>query len=79
VVFKESGLAAGHDFDNLEAIAGLEAALREFRRRDGFTVMFDHDASGRKLAGLEEVRQGAGQSQGDFLAIGHDDRLVHGG
>jgi hypothetical protein len=41
--------AAGDDFDDFEAVAGLELALGKFGRGDGFAVMFDDDAAGEKV------------------------------
>lgn len=41
--------APGDDFDDFEAIAGLELAMGKFGRGDSFTVMFDDDAAWQKL------------------------------
>jgi hypothetical protein len=44
-------LAAGDDFDDFEAVAGLELALGEFGGRDGFAVVFDNDAAREEVLG----------------------------
>jgi hypothetical protein len=44
-------LAAGDDFDDFEAVAGLELALGKFGRGNGFAVVFDDDAAGEEVLG----------------------------
>ena len=47
--------ATGNDFDDFEAIAGLEPALGKFGRGDGFAIVFDDDAAGKQVLGGEEL------------------------
>jgi len=44
-------LTSGDDFDDFEAIAGLELALSEFGRGDSLTIVFDDDAAGEEVLG----------------------------
>jgi hypothetical protein len=47
--------AARDNFDDFEAVAGLELTVGKFGRRDGFAVMFNDDAAGQKILGEEEL------------------------
>jgi hypothetical protein len=40
---------SGDDFDNFEAVAGLELALGKFGGGDGLTIVFDDDAAGEEI------------------------------
>jgi hypothetical protein len=40
---------SGDDFDDFEAVAGLELALGKFGGGDGFAVVFDDYAAGEKV------------------------------
>jgi hypothetical protein len=44
-------LAAGDDFDDFEAVAGLELALGKFGRGDRFAIVFDDNAAREEVLG----------------------------
>lgn len=41
----QSGLPAGDDLDNFQAVPGLNLPMGEFRGGNGFAVVFHDDAS----------------------------------
>src|SRR4051812_42949422 len=54
------GLAARDDFDDFEAIAGLQLARSEFGRGNGVAVVLYHDASRKQLLSNEKLFDAAG-------------------
>jgi hypothetical protein len=46
---KVNRLTSGDDFDDFEAVAGLELALGKFGGGDGLTIVFDDDAAGEEV------------------------------
>ena len=47
----EAVLATGDDFDDFEAIAGLELTSGKFGRCDGFAVVLDDDTPREEVLG----------------------------
>ena len=75
--FAISVLPPGDHANDLQAVAGPNLAGGEFRRRDGFPVVLDHDAAGREVLRREEFPQGTGQRPGHRAAVGDDLRWFH--
>ena len=71
------GSAAGDNFHDLQTIAGVDLALREFGGRHGFAIQFHDDAAREQALGGEEFFQRAGQSGGDFVPVGDDGGGAH--
>ena len=63
--------ASCNDFDDFEAITGLELALGKFRRGDGFAVVFDDDAAGQEILCNEECFYRAGKIGLQLLTVGN--------
>jgi hypothetical protein len=66
-------LPTSNDFDDLEAVAGLELALRKFRGRYGFAVMFNNDAARQEILGGQKLFERAWQLALDAASVGDDD------
>ena len=66
-------LAARDDFDDFEAIAGLELAVRKFGRGDGLAVVLDDDAAGHKVLGNQELVERARKVPLYLAAISDDE------
>jgi hypothetical protein len=67
----------GHNLDDLEPIAGLEPAVREFRWRHGLTIKFDHDTAGQEIFCEKEFLERAGEPGFRGLAVGDEMRKIH--
>ena len=65
------------DFDQLETIPGIEFADGKLRWRQGFAVVFHHNASRRKVPPQQKVMDCAGDLDWNWFAVGDDDRRVH--
>ena len=64
--------AAGHNFYDLQLITVLKRAIGKLGWRDGFAVVFHHDAAREKFLCEEKRFQGAGQRGRYRLAVGDD-------
>ena len=64
-----------HDF---QAVAGVELALGEFRRRDRGAIVLHHDAARQQTLREQKFLDGARQPGRDRLSVGDDEGLVHG-
>jgi hypothetical protein len=69
--------ASCDDFDDFEAVAGLELAVWEFGGCDGFAVMFDDDAAGKQILGGQELVECARESALDAAVVGDDEGRCH--
>jgi hypothetical protein len=69
--------AAGDDFDNFEAVAGLELALGKFGRSDGFAIVFDDNAAGKEVLRNQELLERARKVALDAAVVGYDESRCH--
>ena len=64
--------AAGDNFDDFEFVAVMKDAGREFGGGNGFTVVFDNHAAGKKFLGEEKLLEAAGEMGLNLAAVGGD-------
>jgi hypothetical protein len=69
--------ASGDDFDDLEAIARLEAALGEFGGCDSFAIVLNDNAAGKQILGGQELVECARKDALDPAVVGDDESRCH--
>jgi hypothetical protein len=70
---REGHLTTSDDFDNFEAVAGLELALGKFGGCDGLAVVFDDDAARKQVLREEKLLKGARKVALDSAVVGDDE------